>query len=348
MNKYTIIKANLKNNKEDILAILNRNFSNMSEQIYHWKYEKCPYGNACWLAKEVSSDSFVGFGALFPRKFLINGKLVYTAIAGDFGINREHRVYGPALKLQQSIQTSVKGNTFKFIYGFPNNLAKALLLRIGYEEIGRFKRFVKILKTEYRFKKYLPPSFITKIFSKVIDFIIKVLSTEVRFKRSLKVSIEMPEFFDKRFDVFWKKVLKQFNIIGERNSKFLNWRYIQSPAYDYKIFCVINERKDITGYVIYYVESNMCHIVDMLSINSERILDLLLMKFINYSRQKDIGSISLCFFGNKLIEKKLKKFNFFLRKNEDTKIIMYGNYILKDTFLFNKEKWYLFLGDSDV
>jgi hypothetical protein len=109
MNKYTIIEANANENKDDILPILKRNLNIASMQRYDWNYKNCPYGNArCWLAK--CENSYVGSAAIFPRKIIIKGEPMYAGIAGDFAVDKNHRAYGPALKLQKEILSQLKNS----------------------------------------------------------------------------------------------------------------------------------------------------------------------------------------------------------------------------------------------
>lgn len=349
MNRYTIIEGNVKNNKEDIFPILKRNLEGASAQRYEWNYENCPYGNArCWLAKDENSGDLVGSAALFPRKIFIEDEPVYAAIAGDFTVDKKHRGFGPALKLLREIQSSLRNTKFRFIYGVPNELSRKLFLRIGYKEIGKFERFVKILKTEYKSKQYLPFLAHSKMLLRVIDFFIKIFSKENRYKKRVNYSVEMPKYFDNRFDVFWEKVSTQFDIIGERTSHFLNWRYIQSSYQEYKIFCILNEKKEIAGYIVYYFEENMCHIVDILFVMLDDVLDSLLAEFSLFLRAKGKGSISIYYLGKGLLEKKLKEFNFHIVKKEDKHVLIYSPNLSAETFLLDKKNWHFFQGDNDI
>jgi len=131
MNEYKIIKANIGKHKKDILPILERNLEDASLNRYNWNYENCPYGVAhSWLARCKKTDTLVGSASLFPRKLIIKNKPVFAAIAGDFAVDKKHRVYGPSIKLQKEIQLGIKNNVFKFIYGIPNEQSRMLFLRI--------------------------------------------------------------------------------------------------------------------------------------------------------------------------------------------------------------------------
>src|SRR5512139_1800473 len=118
MPKYSVIEADVQNNRDEILPILKENLGgSLREEKYLWNYNRCPFGAAhCWLARHEQSNTFIGTTALFPRVILVKGDPVYAAIAGDFAVDIHHRNLMAALTLQKEIQTKIH-DRFKFIYG---------------------------------------------------------------------------------------------------------------------------------------------------------------------------------------------------------------------------------------
>jgi hypothetical protein len=349
MTRYSIIEADLQHNREDILSIIIKNLGgSLREEKYVWNYNQCPYGAAnCWLAKHEQSNTFIGTAALFPRVILVKGEPLYAAVAGDFAVDKQHRNLSTALALQKEIQEKIHDTKFKFIYLLPNEQAQGIFLRLGYKKIGRFTHFVKPLKSEYQTNKHIHSFLQFKLFARAVDFLIKCFGKENRYKTTLKYSIITPEYFDDRFDVFWKNFSKHYTIIGERTSIFLNWRYIQSPTKKYKIFCLLDENKNIIGYNVYYLENNMCYIMDMLFEPSTEVLNLLLAEFSRFIRMKGGGSISVNYLGGNLLEQKLREFNF-LTINDETDLLIYSPYMADTADIFIKENWHFFAGDNDV
>ena len=348
MPRYSVIEADVRNNKDDILSILTKNLDGQSPSRYEWNYNQCPYGAAhCWLARDEQSNTFIGTTALFPRVILVKGDPVYAAIAGDFAVDIQHRNLITALSLQKEIRSKIYDTNFKFIYSLPNEQAKGIFLRLGHRKIGRFTYFIKPLKSEYQNNKHIHSLLRFKIFARVVDIFIKNFAKEKRYKTTLKYSIITPEYFDDRFDVFWKNVSNHFTIIGERTSFFLNWRYIQSPVKNYKIFCLSDEHNDIIGYIVYYLEDNMCYIRDMLFEPSTEVICSLLAEFSRFIRMKGVGSITVDYLGSSLFEKKLREFNFLPIKNE-MDLIIYSPNMADTNDLFIKENWHFFAGDTDV
>lgn len=348
MKKYEIIKANVKIDKKDILSILKRNLEGITEKRYDWNYLNCPYGRAqCLLAKDNTSKSYIGSAALFQREVSVDDKTVFSGITGDFAVDKKHRAFGPAFQIQRQIQHEVNNGEYEFVYGVPNKLSKMLFLKIGYKEVGKFRQYVKILKIDFMPKEYLPSILHYKFFAKMGNIYFKLISREKRY-RSNNYSVETPDAFDKRFDALWKKVEEQHEIVGKRKSKFLNWRYNKSSLYDYKIFCIADEKKEIVGYVVYFVKDNICHIVDMLFVKSDEVINSLLFEFVRFMRKDKIGSIAVRYLGNSYLKEKLKKHKFLVTKKEELNGVFICSKNNSKFDLLNEEKWHFFEGDNDV
>jgi len=349
MNSYAIVKADVERDKKDILTILQRNLDTASSQRYDWNYVQCPYGIAsCWLAKCEFSHTLTGSAALFPRKWFVNGKPTCAAVAGDFAIDKKHRGFGPAFKLQKEILSRARDAGFSFIYGVPNELSRAFFLRIGYIEIGKFKRYIKPIKTEKVSKEYLPQILQHKIVLKMADLVTSIISKEQRYTKNDKYAVEMPEYFDERFDALWKDISKQFIIIGERTAQFLNWRFKQPSAQRYDIFCIVDENKELAGYIVYCIKENICHVADMLFKSSEETIISLLAEFTRHIKTKDVGAIVIRYLGNELFQKKLKEFNFFMTKKDNAMVMLYDAGLPSESCLLDENNWHFFTGDSDV
>jgi hypothetical protein len=359
MIKYTIIEADLNSNKEGIIDLLLNNMRGQTRQTYEWNYEKNPFGNAhCWLARHEDSNSMVGSAAFFPRKVILKGKLVDTAITADFVVNEEHRVYGPALKLQREGHSRLKSNGFELFYGVPNDLSRLFFYRIGYKKLGKIGTFVKVIKTANLPRDYLLSSvrsskysrlmsyaLSNRLFLKTIDFFIKRKSKERHYKKAQKYLVETPESFDDRFDLFWNRVKGQYNIVGERSSDFLNWRFAESPLQDYKIFCITDAKNNIMGYIVYYYNENRYYVVDMLFLDPNDILDFLIAEFALYARANKIGAIIVHYLGNNTFENKLTDFNFSSMTSDTREVLVHSPNSSLDPEVINKDNWHFFTGD---
>lgn len=87
------------------------------------------------------------------------------------------------------------------------------------------------------------------ILASIGNWALKLKHSKGNIPSNSGLSIAEVDNFDAAFDILWLTVKDEFEIIVERTSKFLNWKYIQQPFLDYKIFTA---RRDgsVAGYII--------------------------------------------------------------------------------------------------
>jgi hypothetical protein len=177
----------------------------------------------------------------------------------------------------------------------------------------------------------------------------KYFSKETYYRTNDEYLCETPTSFDQRFDIFWYKVSSQFPIIGERNSSYLNWRFIQFPHKKYRIFALTHRKyRDVFGYIIFHIAENRVYIEDFLSTDMDKVFDSLLSEFLLFIRKQGFDSVNIRYTGPKLIANKLKEYGFSVRDTE-RKIAIYvpSNFPLLP-YILDKENWFLSQGDNDV
>ena len=348
MSKYEIVKANGTSHKKALLDILANNLKRQSNARFEWNYENCPFGKArYWLVRENDSDTYVGSATAFLREFYIDNRPAKAAVLGDFAVNKEHRILGPAISLQKTIVSQLIREDIDILYGKPNKAAKKIFDKIGYQNIGIFKNYIKILKVKYDEENYLPPKTLTKRFPSLFDLLLKILSKDFYIRCKTDIIFEHLTSFDDRFDEMWHIVRKHFPIWGNRTPKFLNWRYSQSPLHQYRIFAM-SENGKISGFIVYYIENNKCYVADLVSLSYQAGLNVLLARFIKYLRHTKVGTVSVKYFGNDRLVKKLKQFGFIHKTNSDKEIQVMCNKPALASLVLDEKNWYFLSGDMDI
>lgn len=347
---YSILKADLRKDRENIVDLWKRNFPGLSEERYSWIYEGNLYSSVvCFLVKETEHDRVIGAATLFPRRIVVNGKIYLSAIAGDFVVDINHRGLGPALLLQKAAVLSCSRGTFAMLYGFPNKKSETVLLKAGYKVLGDCLRMTKPLRSEYYLQKHIKTSAIRKALSKPVDLTAKVMSKESYYRHNRKYAVETPLFFDERFDELWGKVSTLVPVIGERSSSYLNWRFKRSPQHDYFVFALtLKENASLLGYIVYSVADNKIAIADLLSIDMDKTFDSLLAEFLISQRKKGISSVSLNYMGTHLLIDKLKEYGFSIREKINKVLFFTSPESPFQSRLSDKENWYLLPGDNDI
>lgn len=347
MNRYRVLKAALDVHRDPIIELKRTNLKNISEDEYDWKYERSPAGHAeCWVAQDLEGGSYVGATALFPRSLSCGGERLHAAVAGDFSVNVEHRAGGPAIRLQRDMISSVEsGGRIRVIYGIPNEKAVPIFNRIGFARLGSYCRYRKILSFNYREGSVLVKPEAAR---RLLDGVLGLVSRETFVRIPRGIGVENVDFFDDRFDALWEKTARQFGVAAERTSDYLNWRFLGHPAKKCEVLTLTNARRDLLGYVVHHSAGNVCSVVDLLSMETEGLPDILMASFLRSMRERGLGSVNVSCMGSERLVSCLKKFQFIQRPASVRHVMGYvGKDVAGRERLLDGRNWYFLPGDTD-
>ena len=208
---------------------------------------------------------------------------------------------------------------------------------------------VKPLKSYEYIEKRIHTQVVSQALSKVVDSVFKGFSKESRYKRLDQYTAELTSGFDERFDDLWQAVAGRFAIIGERTSRYLEWRYLRSPHHQHELFTLSDKSSDrLCGYIVFHTEDNHTFIDDMLSLDMENAFDVLLSEFLLVQRDKGIAAVLVRFAGLRSVREKLKAFGFFARYTEDKVTVFTPQTHADESLVQNPDSWYLMPGDKDI
>jgi hypothetical protein len=345
MNRYKIINADVKTDIDNILSVLKRNLPGPNKKKHFWKYENCPYGLArCYLVYDEKTKLFVGSGGRFPREVNLDGKIVLAEMAADFAVDKEHRILGPALILQKQLQEEGKNFGTVVTYCTTNEEAKPIIKKVGFRKVGNIQSYVRILNPRY-IKKIFTQSYFFRITCFLLGYINKIISKENRVSKKSENNIEIINEFDKRFDDLNEKTKYQFKIIGDRSSKFLNWRFTQAPDINYQIFSMVDKSNKLLGYIVYYIENYVCQIYDISFLKINDVVRSLIAEFIIAMKNEEVANIAVQYFGDSYIKKIFKEFHFYKSKRVDG-LYLIGSQKISDDLIFTEDNWYFLRCDE--
>jgi hypothetical protein len=147
----------------------------------------------------------------------------------------------------------------------------------------------------------------------------------------------------------WGKLLKEYCFLGERSSRFLDWRFNQSPHDEYQVF-TLAYRKDMPflGYVIFCADGRRVKVADIGFDGTEKSFIELISYFSFYQRAQGAESISLGIAGHPKMIKLLQKLGYSLRA-KTKKVQIYAPPKFKTTLKSIKTgRWFLTLADNDI
>lgn len=345
INDYRIVKADFDDVKDRLKELYKYRKSEVSAEI---KYGGSPYGDwDIWVVKNKKSEQIIGAGLLIVREFYVEQKKVKAGSARDLIIDESHRSFWPAFKLEKEIMQHFNDCGVDFIFAKPaHDIVKKMFTRLGYRNVGEYKEYTKILRWSDILARKLPSFLKMGILGKSLDGF-------QSFKQKLLINcntdgygVSLEKSLDSRFEKFNKEMAKYYKMLSVHDSKYLNWRYFKDPETNIKIFCLVNNKDEIQGYIIYKLYKHRCKIKHMLVKPEKKIIKIILFKFINHMKNRGATKISLRFMGNSKLAKQLKKFNFIPRNRRPQSILITdGDFLRNHEFVLDKENWLFFEGD---
>jgi hypothetical protein len=343
-----------------VLALADRNLLvplQGREARYAKYYEQNPVGPpSFFLARDEESEGFVGMAAAFPTRLRVFGEVVPGAISGDFAVDDGHRGFGPSVALQRAVVSALGENGIRCAYGYPNENAEPIIKRVGYVDLGRLTRFVKVLSSRVVVDTYVRSPTLARplaALSRVgLDPLLSVASRERLHRRRPGLRVEQPDAFDDRFTEVWESTWRQHAITSERTPELLNWKYEKGGGRDrgvYTIFALLSGDDRVAAYVVYRARNGIRHLVDIAFEPSRAVVDALLSEFILDARRHRVPAVTLLHLGSaNLLTRRLRMFGFFRRTDASgVRVYVPGDSRL-DRALVAPANWYFLTGDADV
>jgi hypothetical protein len=353
--RYSIVSADPRADKEELLAIATRNRPGPRERLelkYSKYYERSPFGPpSVFLARDNESEAFVGMTALFPTSLRVAGELVAAAIGGDFAVDAGHRGFGPAVALQRATTSVLKERDLRCAYGSPNESSEPIVGRAGYADVARLTRFVKLLTAGPLAERYIRRPRLAALASTVASPVLSALSRERLHRRSASFSIDEPDVFDARFANLWELARGNQGVTSERSAELLNWRYektgpVEAPG-KYSVFA-LTEDGVVAGYVVYRLGDGARLVYDIQCLPDRSVLDALLAEFILDARDKRATAIDVGYVGpDTLLTERLRAFGFLPRTARNGLRVYVDEDAPVGVNLLDKGSWSFMTGDTD-
>jgi hypothetical protein len=290
--------------------------------------------------------------AIFPTQLRVFGEPVPAAVAGDFAVDDGHRGLGPAIPLQRAAVGALAERSCA--YGYPNEHSEPITRRVGYTDLGKLSRFVKVLRSRVVIEQYVQSRALAGLATGVsrvtVDPVLSVVSRERLRGRRHAFRVERPAAFDDRFSELWETLWRQGTITSERNSELLNWKY-ETAREDgiYRIFALVGPDEQVAGYVVHRERNGIRHVVDIVFQPSQEVLDVLLAELIRDARSEGALAISVIHLGpSSLLTQRLRGFGFAHRTEESSLHVFVPGESDLEKALVDAGNWNFLNADADL
>jgi hypothetical protein len=342
------------------ISKLIRDVLGASRDESYWKWKYC-HNSAGYNISAIAlfKGEIVGLLGAIPVKFSVNGKDIIGIQEVDNAVLETHRNFKLAFSMASTAKKkALAAASVVFTYGISledtSDIAEALLNKTI---IAPLPRMVKVLDV----KPFLQQRISNQV---VIRFLPILLNWAIQKRSSQKPKIpsgmvlKYIDRFDKRFDEFWDRINTSYPIMVNRNTDYLNWRYVSPPYTKYKIVSVEQrETKRIMGYMVLGVKQKdyiVGNIVDIITPKNENgLIERFLIRYaIEWFYRQKVQVIRCWMFPHCHIYAELRKAGFVSRIKKGMNLIFqrvnYNNFNIDNSFFNKVENWYLCAGDSDT
>lgn len=296
----------------------------MSLDFWRWRFLEGPFGKGI-IKLLFDGDKLIGHYAVIPMDVQVQDKLLKAVLSVTTMTHPDYSGQGIFTFLAEETYKFCQERGFKFVFGFPNrNSYPGFVRKLKWQDLGKMTLLEKRLQP----------------------------MTERRPART-RFSVKETKRFESTLNLLWDKVKRDYMVIVPRTEQFLNWRFVQSPDTKYTKYIALDKYDTISGYIVLkiYAQEDMMrgHIVDMLSITEEKVVDLLLEYSYDYFFEKGIRDI-FCWMPRDSFYEDILKEEGFVRKETDT---YFGVRVFNENNLSVKgveqlSNWFITMGDSDV
>ncbi|MBI4304543.1 MAG: GNAT family N-acetyltransferase [Chloroflexi bacterium] len=315
-----------------------------STEYWRWRYLNNPAGRAImWLA--VADGIAVGHSAMIPTLVKIGDTSVRGGLAVDNWTHPDFRRQGIFFTLHTKILEDAAREGIQLAYTFPNQLSYPGFMKLKYSDLFPVPSMRKVvnwvLAAEARIKVPLIQT-VTNVFSPLGGM-------QERNHAVPEISVREVPSFDGRFDEFWTKVSRQYNVLVVRDSRYLNWRYAFNPRYRYRMY-VAERGSEILGYVVLNctkADIMRGFVADLLVLpDEEDALRALVGKCIESSRAQRVATLHCWMLERAHFHNSLLKMGFRERSSSPT---FCGRVLanLPSELVRHPDNWWLCPGDYD-
>ena len=326
----------------------------LSLAYWKWRYRSFP-GKKDRIFGVPGTDCIAGLRPLsfFPIHFAGNEEC-FGFFSGTVTHPQYRRKGIFSLTLKNALNVAKEKDRVRYFFNFPNdNSFPQYMKNSCYHHLCDLPLYVKIFnpKKVIRGKRFLPESLLRML----------LFPLQRSRKRGLPdgVKIRNVASFDTRFDDLWERVKDSQTIWIQRTSKYLNWRYVDSPLSKYAIFVAeTGPSNQLIGYAVVSEQMRFGFRLGMILdivIHPEwqEVSSIIISKAIKYLRRSGADAVGCLMLRHQAMVETLKDNGlicvprFLNPKDFHVVIASTTNDEHANRLALNYHNWYLTWGDTD-
>jgi hypothetical protein len=345
--EYGVTRGDAIRDRDRVLAVWRRCGADYSPEFndgakrYDWFYRRNPAGlGQLFFLEHKPSGETVGFAAIGARDLRLHGRHARGGLLVDFVIDRQHRVFFPALAIQRAVMAAAR-HDFGVLIGHPNESSAAVLRRIGGFQELEHVRYVRVLDFSEYLARHLP-----RPLSRAVGWGVRSADRIVHAmqrRRGPRIRSQWRETFDARYDEFWARAELSRLQVGVRDRAFLEWRFRGGPRTGYRVFEIMRIGSDaLEGFFVCECAANILSVCDLWLAPDAALQRRALLELSAAARALGVRSVSLGLVRQPGLDVVLKACGFHEREVQPVLVAV------TDSPATPSGAWHLTLADADV
>lgn len=323
-----------------------------SAESIRWLYQHNPAGPcAFWLSEDRLTRRTVALRPVFPWRLSVGGREIRAAQAGDAMTHPSYRGRGLFSALVRAAWSELRDDNVAFGFSFSNPGSLSVYRKIvvgrgpraGTHVVLQFRRMVFPLSLRLARERFGAPAMLVN----GLDVAYRAFRRH-RWMPAGHLSAFTVDRFGSEFDELWTRTSTKFGVLTVRDSRYLNWRFIDSPSGRYQVVG-LRSRGALAGYVAFEIDSGGTgSIVDLFCTPDTAIVEALLS--VSLSRMLAAGCLkaSLWTAAESDLFAMVKKFGFIPRDDSFPMAV----HVFQDgsdaSVALDGRQWLAWFGDRDV
>lgn len=206
-----------------------------AEAKYQWTYFDAPQRPGGVFVLRVRDGAgtdqtrTVGTAGLALRSFFAGGPAFRVGLLADLAVDRPHRTALPAIRLIREVHRQARERC-DLIYGYPNSAADSVFLRCGYRKLGTMQRYAAVLHYAPYVRRMLDMPLLPELAGAELDVLRMGMRAPRLLRAALRFRLEWLHDVDARFDHLWQRARHEYPLVGQRDARFLRWRFLTHPT----------------------------------------------------------------------------------------------------------------------
>jgi GNAT superfamily N-acetyltransferase len=251
-----------------------------SLESIRWLYEANPAGPCqLWLAEDIKTKQIVACRPVFPWRMRIGDRVFLVGQAGDAMTHPGFRRRGIFSALVKLAWLELRDQKIPFGFSFSEAASLSVYKkttvgdgpRAGTHEVLRFQRLMYPLSLRL-IREWMPTP------RSLIGGLDLANRAFQRWRLTLPggLSVSRVHRFGEEFDDLWIRTATQYGVLTVRDSRYLNWRFMDLPTGAFLVFA-LRSHGELVGYVAFEIEAaGNGWIADLFGVRDPEIITALL------------------------------------------------------------------------